>query len=134
MIGGKDGWFNSNLLWRIRGWFDRLLLGAGIVRGRRSTHDLRINDVIDFWRVEDMVQGKRLLLRAEMKLPGLAWMEYLIEPVGTKHSLTVNAYFQTTTIWGDIYWYSFLPFHVYIFQDLVKQIEKRSWSEQRDHT
>jgi len=134
MLGGKEGWFNSNLLWRMRGWFDRLLLGAGIARGRRSTQGLRINDVIDFWRVEDMVQNKRLLLRAEMKLPGLAWMEYLIEPVGTKHSLTVNAYFQTTTIWGDIYWYSFLPFHVYIFQDLVKQIEKRSWSGQRDHT
>ena len=59
MIGGKKGWFNSNLLWRIRGWFDRLLLGAGIVRGRRSTHDLRINDVIDFWRVEDMVQDQK---------------------------------------------------------------------------
>ena len=134
MVGGEKGWFNSNLLWRIRGWFDRILLGVGTSRGRRSSNQLRINDVIDFWRVEDMEQDRRLLLRAEMKLPGLAWMEYIIEPIGTKNRLTVNAYFQTSNFWGDLYWYTFLPFHVFIFQDLVKQIEKRSWSEQRDQT
>lgn len=132
MIGGKKGWFNSNLLWRIRGWLDTILLGVGAHRGRRSSYDLRINDVIDFWRVEDMKKDKRLLLRAEMRLPGLAWMEYLIEPIGKKNRLTVNAYFHTKSPWGDLYWYIFLPFHAFIFSDLVKQIEKRSWDIDRN--
>ncbi len=127
-IGGKEGWFRSNLLWRIRGWCDRILMGVGVSRGRRSSNTLRINDVIDFWRVEDLKENERLLLRAEMKMPGRAWLEFTITP-DTKspaHVLSVNAYFQSRGFWGQMYWYIFMPFHVFIFNDLIQQIEKRS--------
>jgi uncharacterized protein YbjT (DUF2867 family) len=127
-IGGKEGWFRSNILWRIRGWCDRILMGVGVSRGRRSSTTLRINDVIDFWRVEDLRENERLLLRSEMKMPGRAWLEFTLSP-DTKspaHVLSVNAYFQARSFWGKMYWYLFLPFHVFIFNDLIQQIEKRS--------
>ncbi len=73
-IGGKEGWFHNNWMWRLRGMLDRILLGVGTSRGRRSVSTLRINDVIDFWRVEDLKNDEMLLLRAEMKLPGRAWL------------------------------------------------------------
>ena len=77
-IGGKKGWFHNNWMWRLRGIVDRILMGVGTLRGRRSNTELRINDVVDFWRVEDLADDKRVLLRAEMKLPGRAWLEFLI--------------------------------------------------------
>ena len=127
-IGGKEGWFRSNTLWRIRGWCDRVLMGVGISRGRRSSATLRINDVIDFWRVEDLRDNERLLLRAEMKMPGRAWLEFAIKPApgDTTNVLSVTAYFQSRGFWGDIYWYMFMPLHIFIFNDLIRQIEKKS--------
>lgn len=125
-IGGKQGWFHSNILWRLRGIIDRILMGVGTSRGRRSHSDLRINDVIDFWRVEDLKPGKMLLLRAEMKLPGKAWLRFKIEPDDEKHRLSVKAFFTPKGVWGKIYWYIFLPFHHWIFYDIINQIEKRS--------
>ncbi len=125
-IGGKEGWFHNNWMWRLRGTMDKLLMGVGTSRGRRSTHSLRINDVIDFWRIEDIKQNKRLLLRAEMKLPGKAWLEFTIANHKVNILLSVNAYFQYKGILGKIYWYIFLPFHYFIFNELLKQIEKRS--------
>lgn len=127
-VGGKKGWFHTNWMWRLRGLIDRVLLGVGTARGRRSSKTLRVNDVIDFWRVEDLVPDRRLLLRAEMKLPGRAWLEFRIgppeEPRG--HQLAVHAFFDTAGIWGRTYWYIFKPFHRLIFQDLIQQIERRS--------
>ena len=126
-VGGREGWFNSNFLWRIRGAFDRLLMGVGTARGRRSAATLRVNDVIDFWRVEGLEKNRLLLLRAEMKVPGRAWLEFRIEPEGElQNRLTVTAYYQSRGLWGRIYWYIFLPFHHFIFYDLIQQIEKRS--------
>lgn len=125
-IGGNEGWFNTNWMWRLRGMFDRLLLGIGTSRGRRSSSSIRINDVIDFWRVEDLIEDRVLLLRAEMKLPGKAWLKFCIDPEGEKNKLTVHAYFEPNGWKGHIYWYNFLPFHVIIFNNLIKQIEKRS--------
>ncbi len=125
-VGGRKGWFYSNFLWRIRGTFDRLLMGVGTSRGRRSESSLRVNDVIDFWRVEIIEQNHQLLLRAEMKVPGRAWLEFRIDPDGEQNRLTVTAYYQSKGLWGRIYWYIFLPFHHFIFYDLIKQIEKRS--------
>ena len=125
-IGGKGGWFHSNWLWRLRGAVDRLLLGVGSSRGRRSSSSLRINDVIDFWRVEDLKPDAMLLLRAEMKLPGKAWLQFKIEPQGEKNQLSVKAYYQPSGVFGKPYWYMFLPFHFFIFQNLIRQIEKRS--------
>jgi hypothetical protein len=82
--------------------------------------------VIDFWRVEDYKVNERLLLRAEMKLPGRAWLEFRIERSGDKNCLSVQAHYQARGIWGKLYWYLFLPFHVFIFRDLIRQIEQRS--------
>ena len=96
------------------------------MRGRRSNSSLKINDVIDFWRVEDMNKNKRLLLRAEMKLPGRGWLEFKILPEKDKIKFSITAYYDTDTLFGMLYWYMFLPLHNFIFNDLIKQIEKRS--------
>ncbi len=126
-IGGREGWFNANWLWKLRGTLDKLLMGVGTLRGRRSPHVLRINDVVDFWRVEDIAWERRLLLRAEMKLPGYAWLEFLIGPNedGT-HTLSVTGYYEAAGLLGRAYWYACYPFHNYIFEHLIEQIERRS--------
>jgi hypothetical protein len=126
-IGGKEGWFHTNWMWRFRGFIDKLLMGVGTSRGRRSESELRINDVIGFWRVEDLVPDNRLLLRAEMILPGKAWLEFSILQEDTRRNrLSVNAYFQPKGIPGKLYWYNFLPFHFIIFKDLLRQLVIRS--------
>lgn len=108
------------------GILDRILMGVGTSRGRRSDNTLRVNDVIDFWRVEAMECDKMLLLRAEMKLPGKAWLRFDIEEKEDKNIFSVTAFFSVQSIWGRLYWYNFLPFHHFIFLDLLRQIEKRS--------
>jgi len=125
-IGGREGWFQSNWLWRLRGMIDRVLLGVGSSRGRRSSSTLRVNDVIDFWRVEALRRDALLLLRAEMKLPGRAWLQFTIDQEQEQNRLSVNAFYQPWGLLGRIYWYIFLPFHFYIFRNLIRQIEKRS--------
>ena len=125
-IGGKEGWFQNNWLWWLRGMIDRLLMGVGSSRGRRSDVSLKINDVIDFWRVEDMIKNKRLLLRAEMKIPGRGWLEFKIQPEQDKNNFSITAYYDTDTLFGMLYWHMFLPLHNFIFNDLIKQIENRS--------
>lgn len=126
-IGGKSGWFHSTFLWRIRGALDRLLRGVGTTRGRRSAATLRVNDVVDFWRVERIHYHRQLLLRAEMKVPGYAWLEFRVDHIaGDKNRLSVNAYYKTKGLWGRTYWYIFMPFHHFIFNDLIRQIECRS--------
>jgi len=128
-LGGKEGWFQDNWMWWLRGMIDRLLLGVGSQRGRRSDVSLRVNDVIDFWRIEDMKENQRLLLREEMRLPGRGWLEFMITPqVDGKNELAVTAYYDTDTLIGMLYWYMFLPFHNIIFNRLIKEIEKRSAS------
>jgi uncharacterized protein YbjT (DUF2867 family) len=125
-IGGKEGWFYSNWLWRLRGTIDRILLGVGSSRGRRSSSSLRAGDVIDFWRVEDLKQDTMLLLRAEMKLPGRAWLQFNVDRKEGGNQLSVNAYYQPSGVLGKLYWYVCLPFHFLIFHNLIKQIEKRA--------
>ena len=125
-IGGKMGWFHGNWMWRLRGMVDRLLLGVGSSRGRRSYSELRVDDAIDFFRVENIKKDKLLLLRAEMILPGKAWLEFIIDSYDGLNKLTITAYFQPKGFWGFIYWYFFLPFHFYIFKKLIKKIEKKA--------
>lgn len=125
-IGGKEGWFHGNWMWRTRGAIDRVLLGVGTSRGRKSNIDIKIHDVIDFWRVEDIIEDERLLLRAEMKLPGKAWLEFKIEERGRCSQLYVTAFFQHKGFLGAIYWYFFVPFHHILFKNLLKAIEARS--------
>ena len=125
-IGGKEGWFNSNWMWRLRGAFDRLLLGVGTARGRRSESELRLHDVIDFWRVEKLETDCHLRLRAEMKVPGKAWLEFVLSGEKDGNRLTITAYFQPHGLAGTIYWYAFLPSHPFIFNDIIRQIDQRS--------
>ncbi len=123
-IGGKEGWFQTNWMWRLRGFMDRLIGGVGIQRGRRSAVSLKIGDVIDFWRVEDLVPDHRLLLRAEMLLPGRAWLEFNINDKGNTRILQIKAWFHTRTLFGKLYWYALVPFHGIVFKDLIKGIER----------
>jgi uncharacterized protein YbjT (DUF2867 family) len=125
-IGGKKGWFSRNWMWRMRGMIDKILLGVGSSRGRRSQTSLKINDVIDFWRIEDIKQNRRVLLRAEMKLPGEAWLEFKIQDESGQRKLTVSPYYHTNRLFGKLYWFVLLPFHKFIFTDLIKQIERIS--------
>jgi len=113
-------------MWRLRGGIDRILLGVGTARGRKSYSSLKINDVIDFWRVEELLDNKKLLLRSEMQLPGRAWLAFNITGQDNTRILNITAYYDTTSIFGKIYWYICLPFHRFIFHNLIKEIERRS--------
>jgi len=119
-IGGKNGWYFSNFLWEIRGFIDQLFGGVGMRRGRKSDTDLNPGDALDFWRVliADK-EEKRLLLYAEMKLPGEAWLEFRIDSNGI---LTQTATFRPLGLLGRLYWYSVLPFHYLIFSKMLKRI------------
>ncbi|GAA4834822.1 SDR family oxidoreductase [Algivirga pacifica] len=118
-IGGDRGWYFGNFLWRIRGIMDLFVGGVGLRRGRRSPTQLKAGEALDFWRVvlADR-KGKRLLLFAEMKLPGEAWLEFKVE--GNK--LIQTATFRPLGIWGRAYWYSVLPFHGLIFPGMAKNL------------
>ena len=127
-IGGREGWYSYNWMWRLRGDIDRVLLGVGTLRGRRNDQRLRINDPIDFWRVEDLQESegaKRLLLRAEMRLPGKAWLDFNIQSRCGQQKLEMTAYFEPHGILGSIYWYAVIPFHELIFNKLIRSIEER---------
>ncbi|MCP4395872.1 MAG: SDR family oxidoreductase [bacterium] len=126
-VGGDEGWFNTNWLWMVRGMMDQILMGVGITRGRRHQQRLRINDVLDFWRVEDLQQDRRLLLRAEMRLPGRAWLEFTISPEAQNlNTLSVIAHYEAHGFWGKGYWIACVPLHKLVFDDLIQQIERRS--------
>ena len=122
-IGGDRGWYYGNFLWKIRGYLDKLAGGVGLRRGRRSPVDLKPGDALDFWRVliADKI-NKRLLLYAEMKLPGEAWLEFRIKKKGNTHILLQNATFRPLGLWGRIYWYGVLPFHGFIFRGMARRL------------
>lgn len=126
-IGGDQGWYFGDFLWKIRGIMDQIVGGVGLRRGRRSPIDLKAGDALDFWRVlKADEKGKRLLLYAEMKLPGEAWLEFRIKNQDDgSHQLIQKATFRPLGLWGRIYWYSVLPFHWLIFPKMAKNIVKR---------
>lgn len=119
-IGGKNGWYSGNFLWELRGFIDQLFGGVGMRRGRRSNTDLHPGDALDFWRVivADKID-KRLLLYAEMKLPGEAWLEFKID---SNNILTQTATFRPLGLLGRLYWYMVLPFHYFIFSRMIKRL------------
>ncbi len=122
-IGGKHGWYYADKLWRIRGFLDKLAGGVGMSRGRRSDVDIQPGDALDFWRVllADR-KNHRLLLFAEMKLPGEAWLEFAIEKKDERYFLKQTATFRPRGILGRNYWYDMLPFHYFIFRNMLKRI------------
>lgn len=124
-IGGKNGWYAANLLWIVRGFIDKLKGGVGLRRGRRNQHELKRGDALDFWRVlEADKEGRRLLLFAEMKLPGEAWLEFKIDASQKPERLIQTATFRPKGLNGRLYWYSLMPFHYLIFKGMIKSIAK----------
>jgi uncharacterized protein YbjT (DUF2867 family) len=122
-LGGTRGWLSSDRLWRIRGWMDRMVGGTGLRRGRRAVNDLRIGDVVDFWRVDAYEPGRFLRLRAEMKVPGRAWLQFEANPKGSNAcTLVQTAFFEPRGLWGYLYWYAVAPFHASIFGSMAKRI------------
>jgi hypothetical protein len=134
-IGGDAGWYYGSWLWRIRGAMDRALGGVGLRRGRRDPVRIRIGDAIDFWRVEDFVPGRRLLLRAEMKTPGEALLEFTVQPRDDGRSeLTQTAYFQPLPFWGRLYWYGIYPVHVAVFRGMARNLARAAERAARQTT
>lgn len=122
-IGGERGWYYGNFLWRIRGFLDKVFGGVGLRRGRRSPIELKSGDALDFWRVLFANKGdQRLLLFAEMKVPGEAWLEFKIREEKEEIHLIQTATFRPLGVWGRVYWYLVLPFHGFIFNGMAKNI------------
>jgi hypothetical protein len=122
-IGGKTGWYYGNWLWKIRGFIDKLVGGVGLRRGRTHPDKIFAGDALDFWRVllADK-KGKRLLLFAEMKLPGEAWLEFKIDDNNVLHQ---TATFRPRGLRGRLYWYSIVPLHYFIFGGMIRNIAKK---------
>jgi len=125
-IGGENGWFSYGWLWKFRGFFDKLAGGAGLNRGRRSQHELRIGDSLDFWKVVDIQQDERLLLYAQMRVPGKAWLEFKIH----EGKLIQSAYFLPKGVLGRLYWYALVPLHYLVFKDMIQSVLNKAQSIQ----
>jgi uncharacterized protein YbjT (DUF2867 family) len=121
-IGGSNGWYYADWLWGIRGFIDKLFGGVGLRRGRKNQNEISPGEALDFWRVliADR-REKRLLLFAEMKLPGEAWLEFRIDNQNVLHQ---TATFRPLGLWGRLYWYSVLPFHGFIFRGMIRNIAR----------
>jgi hypothetical protein len=122
-IGGENGWYSFPLAWALRGWLDKLVGGVGLLRGRRHPSTLNTGDALDFWRVESIDRGRSLRLRAEMKLPGRAWLELTVSGSGDGGSrYRQRAVFFPSGLGGRLYWLAILPFHGVIFSGMVNRI------------
>ncbi|MEU8911914.1 SDR family oxidoreductase [Streptomyces nigrescens] len=131
-IGGDNGWYSLPLAWAVRGWLDRLIGGVGLRRGRRDAGRLRVGDSLDFWRVEEVEPGRLLRLRAEMRLPGLAWLELTVGR--DAHGRTLygqRALFHPHGLTGHAYWWSISPFHAAVFGGMARNIAAAAAAEHR---
>jgi uncharacterized protein YbjT (DUF2867 family) len=125
-IGGDQGWYYANWLWKIRGFIDLLVGGVGMRRGRRHATELRVGDAVDFWRVEVLEPDQRLRLFAEMKLPGRGWLEYEVNarPEGGS-TIRQTAEFDPLGLFGILYWYSIWPLHQFVFSGMLRGIARQ---------
>lgn len=122
-LGGKRGWLYANWIWKVRGLLDRLVGGVGLRRGRRDPQDVRVGDALDFWRVEAVEADHLLRLRAEMKVPGRAWLEFRVKERDKGGSLlTQTAYFDAKGLAGLAYWYVLYPLHTLIFSGMINRL------------
>ena len=119
-LGGERGWLTWNWAWRVRGFLDRLMGGPGLQRGRRDPQDLHAGEVVDFWRVERIKPSYLLRLRGEMKIPGLAWLQWEVNSERGGTRLTQTAGFVPRGLFGALYWYMLYPFHRLIFTDMIE--------------
>jgi len=125
-LGGRDGWLACTWLWRLRGFLDLLVGGVGMRRGRPEHRALVVGDALDFWRVEAYEPPQRLRLFAEMRLPGRAWLEFVVEPDGTGSRITQTAMFDPVGILGRAYWYVVYPLHGLVFSRMMNAIARRA--------
>ncbi len=133
-IGGARGWYFATWLWVIRGWLDLLLGGVGMRRGRREPDNLVPGDALDFWRVEDVKQPQLLRLRAEMKLPGRAWLQWEVKPTDPGHAVIhQTAIFDPAGFLGLVYWYLVYPLHVLVFAGMLRALARRA-ERRKDET
>jgi uncharacterized protein YbjT (DUF2867 family) len=121
-IGGSTGWYFGNWLWTLRGWIDLLMGGIGMRRGRRHAEQLQTGDTVDFWRVESFEPGKRLLLAAEIKFPGRAWLQFEVTEEGEGVSIRQTSIFDPVGLAGILYWYSTYPLHRIVFAGMLRAI------------
>ena len=128
--GGERGWFYADGLWRLRGLVDRMMGGVGMRRGRRSPDDLRAGDTLDFWRVEAVEPGRLVRLRAEMKTPGPAWLQFEVQPRVEGGSLLIQtAFFAPQGLAGFAYWYALYPIHQVMFSGMARAIVREAESD-----
>lgn len=125
-VGGGHGWYAGDLLWQIRGWMDQLVGGPGLRRGRRDPEKIEYGEALDFWRVVGIERSRHLRLRAEMKLPGEAQLEFALDPQqdAAKTHLTMTARFRPKGLLGIAYWYAVLPLHHFVFGGMLKGIRR----------
>ncbi|WP_269044519.1 SDR family oxidoreductase [Paenarthrobacter sp. Z7-10] len=131
-IGGRSGWYSLPLAWSIRGWMDKLVGGTGLTRGRRNPDRLSVGDSLDWWRVEKIDRGQLLLLRAEMRAPGRAWLEFSVQPDGTGSLYRQRAIFFPKGLSGRLYWLAVLPFHAFIFPAMSRNIAAEAQQRARE--
>jgi uncharacterized protein YbjT (DUF2867 family) len=126
-IGGTNGWYFGNALWRARGWLDVVWGGVGMGRGRRDIESCAPSDIIDGWTVEAYEPDRRLRLRADLKLPGRAWLEFQVTPLddGRRSLIRQTATFDPRGLLGRAYWYGVLPVHEWLFSGLLQEIARR---------
>jgi uncharacterized protein YbjT (DUF2867 family)/uncharacterized protein YndB with AHSA1/START domain len=127
-LGGDTGWLYGDALWRLRGWIDQLLGGTGFRQGRRHKTQLRVGDAVDFWRVEALDPTRLLRLRAEMRLPGRAWLQFDIQPVGdaeTQTRITQTVFFEPKGLGGTVYWNLVRPLHGVLFAGQLRALRDR---------
>ena len=126
-LGGRRGWFYMNWAWQLRGFADRIIGGVGLRRGRRDPDTLRVGDALDFWRVEAVEPDRLLRLRAEMKVPGRAWLQFQVAPRDDGQSLlSQTAFFAPKGLFGWLYWYALYPMHKVIFSGFIDEIARRA--------
>lgn len=126
-LGGATGWLRLNWAWQLRGFLDRLVGGVGMRRGRRHSHHVRVGDAVDFWRVEAVEPGRLVRLRAEMKVPGRAWLEFQARTQEDGRTLvTQTAFFSPRGLFGLVYWYALYPIHGLIFGGMIREIGRRA--------
>lgn len=127
-LGGEKGWLVFNWAWKLRGVLDRLVGGVGFRRGRRHPQKLRSGEALDFWRVETVKSNRLLRLRAEMKVPGQAWLEFqaIENSENSTTQLTQTAYFDPKGLFGLLYWYLLYPFHRVIFSKMIVKIKEEA--------
>ncbi|GII95007.1 NAD(P)-dependent oxidoreductase [Sinosporangium siamense] len=123
-VGGDNGWYSLPVAWRLRGFLDRMMGGVGLRRGRRDPTRLRIGDAVDFWRVEELEPGRLLRLRAEMRLPGLAWLELTVHKDGDQTVYGQRAIFHPRGLLGHLYWWGISPFHGLIFGRMPRNVAR----------